>query len=447
MKKQLKLSYFFVMISILFSILKDYLVIPLGSIHILNRSSDVYLLVLFLLSFCIIIAAFLPTKIPSFKLTSINIPFTVSWFLFTGSLVLSGFYYKTSLFLFIPFSFLFFILVHNSKYDDLYELFSNGIVLSFVIIIILSLLFRPLNTNIYWGGRYSGMFTNPNVFALYLLCPYCALLNKLHIKISEIGWNLKNIKLEIISLSICSSFLIMTECRTALLAALITIISYLILTIRNTHDRLKIIAKRGFTLLLITLVSFPIVLYSTRYIPAIVHNPIIYESEYSAVDKMITSEDPINSVKYAKFMDFIHELCGRTDIEDKNLNSISTGRMVIYKAYLSQLSFRGHSDVGLEVYKGKYVVHAHDSYLQVAYTYGIIPGILFIVFSILSCIGSIKYYLNNKEINKYAIFPFLVIITFLIASIFENLSSPYLPLGFAFFIVQGPLFTRHLSSE
>jgi hypothetical protein len=447
MKKQLKLSYFLGIICVLFVILKDYLLIPLGNVHILNRSSDVYLFILSLLSFCIIIVGFLPTKRPSIKSISINIPFTVSWFLFVGSLVLSGFYYKTSLFLFIPFSFLFFILVYNSKYDDLYELFSNGIILSFIIIIILSLLFRPLNTNIYWGGRYSGMFTNPNVFALYLLCPYCAFLNKLHIKISEIGWDLKKIKFELISLSICSSFLIMSECRTALLAALITIIAYLILTIRNTHDRLKLIAKRGFTLLIITLVSLPIVFYSARYIPALVHNPIIYESEYSDINKMITSKDPINSAKYAKFIDFVHELCGRTDIEDKNLNSISTGRMVIYKAYLSQLSLRGHSDVGLEVYKGKYVVHAHDSYLQIAYTYGIIPGILFIVFSIFSCVSSAKYYLNNKEVNKYAIFPFLVIITFLIASMFENLSSPFLPLGFAFFIVQGPLFNRHLSIE
>lgn len=445
MEKHFKTSNFFAIISIVFIILKDYLLIPLNNVHILNRPSDFYLFILFLLSFSIIITAFLPSKILHFKLTAINIPFSISWCLFAGSLVLSGFYYKTSLFLLIPFSFLFFILAQNLKYDDLYELISNGIILSFIIIITFSLLFRPLNTNIYYGGRYSGMFTNPNVFALYLLCPYCAFLNKLHVKISENGWNFKKIKFQLISLSICSSFIIMTECRTALLAVLITIIAYLILTAINTNDRLKIIIKRCFKLLLITLVSFPIVFYSVRYVPAIVHNPIIYESEYYAVNDMITSKDPIESEKYAKIIDFIHELCGRTDIEDKNLNSISTGRLTIYKAYLSQLSFNGHSNIGMEVYKGKYVVHAHNSYLQIAYTYGIIAGILFITFSIFSCINSIKYYLNNKETNKHSIFPFLVIITFLIASIFENLSSPFLPLGFTFFIVQGPLFNRWIS--
>ena len=61
--------------------------------------------------------------------------------------------------------------------------------------------------------------------------------------------------------------------------------------------------------------------------------------------------------------------------------SSTEARKVIYNYYWNHLNFRGHDKEhsGFWISEDTYYGHAHNMFLQVAYDYGIIPGILFVL--------------------------------------------------------------------
>lgn len=62
------------------------------------------------------------------------------------------------------FTAVFFVWQNHTRKDLLWQCFKNAIKWSFAVMSVISFLFRPL----YEGGRYAGIFTNPNTFGLYL---------------------------------------------------------------------------------------------------------------------------------------------------------------------------------------------------------------------------------------------------------------------------------------
>ena len=70
------------------------------------------------------------------------------------------------------------------------------------------------------------------------------------------------------------------------------------------------------------------------------------------------------------------------NIEELNgLSSSTDARKVIYTYYWNHLNFRGHDKEhsGFWISEATYYGHAHNMFLQIAYDYGIIPGILFLL--------------------------------------------------------------------
>lgn len=70
------------------------------------------------------------------------------------------------------------------------------------------------------------------------------------------------------------------------------------------------------------------------------------------------------------------------NIENLNaLYSSTDARKIIYTYYWNHLNFRGHDKEhsGFWISEDIYYGHAHNMFLQVAYDYGIIPGILFVL--------------------------------------------------------------------
>ena len=88
---------------------------------------------------------------------------------------------------------------------------------------------------------------------------------------------------------------------------------------------------------------------------------------------------------------------------------ISNGRFEIFLAYLERLNLAGHDKMTIE---GTDYAHAHNSYIQVAYDFGIIDGIIFLILCAYTMIQSIICF--RKHGNKYCIFliPFALIINF-----------------------------------
>lgn len=112
---------------------------------------------------------------------------------------------------------------------------------------------------------------------------------------------------------------------------------------------------------------------------------------------------------------------------------LTNGRMDIYKTYLSQLTMKGHEKMGYQSPDGtKDYGHAHNSYIQVFYDFGIPTGIAFLVLCLITFIHSI--YVTVKLGNKleYALFIFGLVVVFGVVSVTEWAFHPSIPIGFTF---------------
>lgn len=116
-------------------------------------------------------------------------------------------------------------------------------------------------------------------------------------------------------------------------------------------------------------------------------------------------------------------------------NDYSNGRFDVYKAYLAKLEGNGHKGMGITMDDGEAIVHAHNSYLQMAYNFGLVIGIFFLIFAATQFIMAILFALREKEF-----FPLMIIVAFGVASLVEFVYHPCIPLGFMFLMMPPVLF-------
>lgn len=81
------------------------------------------------------------------------------------------------------------------------------------------------------------------------------------------------------------------------------------------------------------------------------------------------------------------------DAEEKK--DYSNGRRDVWKLYMENLNMEGHPTMQPD----KTIAHAHNTYLQSAYDHGILFGIVFLIFCILSGCKSVHYYIIRKKMN------------------------------------------------
>lgn len=343
----------------------------------------------------------------------------------------------------------------------LWDAMVDGTILSFFCVQIYAYGFRPYDV-----VRYPGAFENCNMTALYYLIIYMMCLYKLHfleIKKANKGWKL----FYLVGAGGMLSFQMFTLCRTAWIASFVLTILYGIFVVKGLwKKKWRQVVCRGGALALAVVLTFLPVFYSIRWLPTILHHPIWYPGEYS-VDK-VHSFDPPDSEKYVDLDEFLEQLLGRfrymwnrvserdpflMKVEaghfegaeqaewvempwfDKSLNA----RLSIYRAYLKDLTFFGHglSDGYYRIGDGSFFSwHAHDLWLQIAYTFGIPTGILMIVLTVVMI--CVYFRRMKRSVDPYAIVPFFVCILTFVFGITELVWNPGQLVMFLFFFVQHP---------
>lgn len=126
-------------------------------------------------------------------------------------------------------------------------------------------------------------------------------------------------------------------------------------------------------------------------------------------------------------------------VDNSNIiDVLSNGRITIFKSYLKELNLEGHDEMGAELPNGEIAVHAHNTYIQVAYDHGIIVGILFILFVICGIITGALYYKKDKR-EPLALMPFAVLLGFAVAGISEWVFMFSNPMTLALMLSIAPL--------
>ena len=386
----------------------------------------------------------------------------------------------------LPFIIMFFLYVSPASKSRFLKNLTNGILLGFGFVLLFCFIHRPHH---YWMlYRYGGIFHTVACTGMYLAVVFGAAIGKLFGKLKGREHILKNCPFECFVTSVAAGYILLTMSRTAYLAAFVTAVLVIVLAAFVFHKLPSNVWKEIGVLSVMTLLCFPLVFSAVRMVPAVINEPIRYDLEYQDRGFMIYRGDPIDSDKYMTVPRFFSTLFGRfqreetvqeengdealngnlpaeepfsylvytgTDFagmdvrtvtndgeddedgdEEEEQDDISNGRFTIFMDYAKALSWDGHEKMALVREDGKEHVHAHNSYLQVAYNFGMIAGGVFLVICAISLFCSIRLAMTQGEAFGIMIVPFALIIVFGLVSVTEWAFHPCIPAGFCFLLMQ-----------
>lgn len=352
----------------------------------------------------------------------------------------------------------FFVWQNHSRKDLLWKAFKDAVKISFILMAVISFLFRPF----FEGGRYAGIFTNPNTFGLYLYVIFA-------VYMSDLDWNVETGKtfrkslLTYVQLALVIFYLSVSQARTAMLAISAIFLLWIVLRIYmgRKQGRYLNFIKGLVTLVIISAVCYPVFYAGVRNLPEIVGHKIIFDEDVLYLsngekiedigDKVLAESDEIESVEVKDKNIEDNSIWGRiVKSLDSNatLNKISSGRITIYKAYIKKLNIKGHRRVTLKINE-KRVSHAHNNWLQFAYTYGVPSMLFYTVITVLSLIRSIRFYMTNRRRNAtYAFLIPAICVGFVVATVTECLFLPFevFP-AFAYWFAFGDMFEKTLEEK
>ncbi len=132
------------------------------------------------------------------------------------------------------------------------------------------------------------------------------------------------------------------------------------------------------------------------------------------------------------------ELEGYVDLSNP-IDVISNGRLSIFRSYMQQLNLWGHEEMGAMLSNGEIAIHAHNTYIQVAYDHGIPAGILFFTVLIMALVCGIGYYRNSRQTDPLSLITPAIVIGFMVAGVSEWVFQYSNPMTIALMLAIAPL--------
>jgi hypothetical protein len=125
-----------------------------------------------------------------------------------------------------------------------------------------------------------------------------------------------------------------------------------------------------------------------------------------------------NGFTAAEYHMLLEQMPGYVDADDV-LDVISNGRITIFRSYIKNLNLTGHDVMGAELPGGEIAVHAHNTYIQVAYDHGIIVGAVFALVILMAIFAGAAGYLDKKNKEPLKMLVFALAVGFVVAGMTE----------------------------
>ena len=358
----------------------------------------------------------------------------------------------------LVFTGVFFVWQNHSRKDLLWKSFKDSVKITFLLMAAISFLFRPF----FEGGRYAGIFTNPNTFGLYLYVIFAVYMSDLDWNV-ETGKPLKKCLPTYVQLALVIFYLSVSQARTAMLAILAIFILWVVLRVimGRKQGRYRNVVKALVCFFVVSAACYPLFYAGVRNLPELVGNPILFDEDVLYLsngekiedigDKVLAESDAFESIQLPEKKLEDNSIWGRLVKSldgNETLNKISSGRITIYKAYMQRLNWHGHKRVGLMI-NNKRVSHAHNNWLQFAYTYGVAGMLFYTVITVLSIVRSLYFYMTNRRRNAtYAFLIPAICVGFVVATMTECLFLPFevFP-AFAYWFAFGDIFETTIEEK
>ncbi len=378
------------------------------------------------------------------------------------------------------------------KSERILIIFGNGLILNYIYMVWYSLLHRPYHRYYYY--RYGLGFHTVTMTSVYLTLIICAIFARLYRKMRA-EYRLIDMWPEWSLLATANIYLFLTLSRTGYVAAFVAEVFVVILiSCMGKKNKWKTCGCYLATVFLSSVLFFPIVFTLTRTVPAIVDEPILADVEYTT--HVIRKGTPSDSILYTDIQrvmklacykvlgmyqdDFAYQdatpeslredyfypallaklrsVAAPSDIyvvndnilladneegvgDEDTLDAMTNGRIEIFEAYIENWNMTGHEEMGVPDKNGNIIVHAHNIYLQVIHDHGLITGVVFLLFGVLSFVLSMIGFIKHK--NAEWLLTIAVLLSFAIAGLAEWIFHLCNPFGISVFFVITPLLFRN----
>lgn len=289
-------------------------------------------------------------------------------------------------------------------------------------------------------GRLSGNYSNPNIAGLVAISVVVSSLYLLY--------RLRNriIGVVIASVGIGASIGLIIECasRTALLASLFVIIVLIAFAFKRFLVNRNFKKLVLYVLIVLSVVVCFVGVFSRMDELQTANMPVIEEEESTEVSGAETSGNGESGVETtetgtAEITERIAAPDMNGDIRTK-LNRYSSGRTRIWAEYIKQLNLTGHAPTLAKRPEG---IRAHNVAIEYSYRYGIIGGILFVVWFLLLGVKALKVMFRKENTGEYELAAVMMVAVYFVYSMLEIVELPYTyEMSVLFYLMIGPLFEK-----
>ncbi len=317
------------------------------------------------------------------------------------------------------------------------DAFLDAALLSMFYVSYQCLLHRPYDTE-----RYLTYFSNSNNAGGYLACISAVMAGRIARARAQ-----KNRSKRIPALFLNYVFFVWTGIliiynytRTTILGLLFAYFVLFVLRMLTEQKKKKVVFRYLLAVVLLLAAVVPGYL-AIRYIPAYADNPTALYAEYNP-ERRVIKGDPVDSPKYTSITEYLRLALGKWGImvdfghgeggiteQEKKVEidperDVTNGRTEIWKAYLGRITFAGHYPGHIEIEEGKLIYHAHNSYLQMIYQFGILTGLAYAMLVAGAFVTAVWTYRKRRSLRKALTFPLLMSALYMFAMMTESLCYP-----------------------
>lgn len=281
----------------------------------------------------------------------------------------------------------------------------NGIIINFLIIIVISLFSVNANEQL----QYSGIIQNPNSFGMFCITAATSFLYKCYCYKNYFYY-----------LGLGSTLLavFIAQSRTALICLIFNVVilgGYLLISRKIKCVRI------GHVIAFIAgiVLSFVMIFYLSPLIGGydkladVSDEKKTFESNMPAEDSSLNMKDEQESEEYTENEISLDERnFGRITHGITDSGDILSGRLEIWNAYVKNIGISPHSDEDLPMLNGETIeFSAHNTYIHLAYCFGVICGVFYLITNLTLGVTIIKRLLVDRGTSTFII-SFIAIIDY-----------------------------------